>query len=344
MNKNKEWKIFGDMIDQYKDNEYTDFSFTKISKIKEKWVGGVFHNGRIYGIINSERRVICIDPSTRTYELFGHTHIGTFKWTGGCYYKGLIYGYPRKENSLLIIDPVLKKVYEKELGTTYRGEHHYSGICTDDGIVYQPPRNTDHILKIDLNQLKVHKIRITEYGIKCRYSSAIQIPDGTIYFIPEPGRKVLRLSPKSEEIDTIGTPFEAMVFGVVLGYDGNIYGFCKDGEGILKIDAKKSRVEWICNDIGCPNCYGSIVGINGKIIGIPAGSKQIWQFDIESQRAEILFELAETGIAKCAGAGIGNDGTICMIPAFGELIYFLGLDRPLKRKENMSNCYFNTDY
>lgn len=340
-----EWQNYLETAEKYKDCEYMKFTKTPVSRVKEKWVGGVFCEGDIYGVVNSERKGILIHPETKTYEFFGEAPIGTFKWTGGCCYGDKIYGFPRKENSLLVMDVQTKEIAVREIPTGYRGEHHYGGVCTENGIIYQPPRNCNHILKIDLNTFEVEEIAIADENSKCRYTASVIHPNGDIYMIPERGQRVLVLHPDTDRVEYIGEIMTVIVFGVVVGIDGNIYGFCKDGNGLLKISVQSKSVEMICEEIGRADCYGSVVGVNGKIIGIPADMGNVWEFDVLKQKAQRLFVLEEKGMAKCAGAGVGCDGTICMIPAFGEYIYFVSVDGQVCLPADvMKNRYFNTFY
>lgn len=340
-----DWQSYLETAEKHKDCKYKNITKVDTFCLKAKWVGGVFANGNVYGVVNSARKGICIHLESKNYETFGKAPIGTFKWTGGCCYNGLIYGFPRKENSLLVMDAKTEEIAVRKLPTNYRGEHHYGGVCTEAGIVYQPPRNSDHILKIDLNSYEVKEIPIADRGAKCRYSASVLLPNGDIYMIPERGQKVLVFCPETEKIEYIGEIQTGIVFGAVVGIDGNIYGFYKEGDGLLKIDVENRSVEQICTEVRQPDCYGSVVGINGKIIGIPAKANVIWEFDVLSRSAKKLFDLEEEGIAKCAGAGVGCDGTICMIPAFGEYIYFLSVDETLCLSPDiMKSRYFNTFY
>ncbi|MBQ8526923.1 MAG: hypothetical protein IJ429_00490 [Lachnospiraceae bacterium] len=341
----EQWKKYLDVVEEHRDFDYTHIMKKRISDVKEKWVGGVFFDGNIYGIVNSERKGVCISPEKQKYFCFGNVKVGTFKWTGGCAYRGKIYGFPRKENSLLVVDPKKKELMVHKLPINYRGEHHYGGVCTKDGIVYQPPRDTNHILCIDLNTYQTRTIKIKEEGTKCRYVASVQHPNGDIYMLPEKRQKILVLHPETEEWEYLGEETDCSVFGAVVGYDGNIYGYCNEGEGLLKINAEKKCVENICTEIGEPDSYGSVVGVNGKIYSIPARSKQIWEFDIKSQAAKEIFQIEEKGVAKCAGAGVGCDGTICMIPAFGEYLYFLMPEKSANiSADRMNNPYMNTSY
>lgn len=300
-------------------------------------------NGEVAGIVNSAREVIAVNPSKRTVRMFGKAKIGTFKWTGGCTYKGKIIGFPRKENSLLEIDMINEKLQIRPLNIHYRGEHHYGGVMTSGGIIYQPPRNTDHMLRIDLNTMETRKIHMPGINGGCRYSASVLHPDGDIYLIPEFGYRHAILHTDTEEIEYFGDNSCHLVFGPVVGIDGNIYGFSKEGNGILKIDVVRHEIQYLCREIGNPDCYDSIVGINGRIYGVPAGGHTIWEFDVRNPSVKAVFELEENGYAKCGGAGIGPDGTIAILPCFGEYVYLLGCNRDVSVPERViESAYFNT--
>ena len=287
-----------------------------------------------------------VDPITKKADIFGKLKTGTFKWTGGCEYKGRCYGFPRKENSLLVIDQKKREAFSQKLNICYRGEHHYGGVLTPGGVVYQPPRNTDHVLKIDLNTYETDRIDMPCIEGTCRYSSSVLHPSGEIYLIPEFGYRMAVLDPDTEEIHYFGEKSGHLVFGAVVGIDGNIYGFFKEGKGILKVDVKNKKTEFIHEEIGNPDCYGSVVGINGKIYGVPGGGNTIWEFDVRNQTVRKLFEIEERGYAKCAGGGVGADGTIVMMPCFGGYVYFLKPNRvsDLSEAEIGRNCFFSTSY
>lgn len=342
----KDWNDYSSIVSTNSLVEYTRLIKIHVEGKKSAWVGCCYSDNGLVGITNSSREAIMVDSCCGSFELFGNLKIGTFKWTGGCEYNGICYGFPRKENSLLLIDYVNRKAYSHKLDTNYRGEHHYGGVLTSDGIVYQPPRNTDHILRIDLNTYETKKIRMPYVDSTCRYSSSVMHPSGDVYLIPEYGYRMAVLDPDTERVEYIGGKFDHLVFGAVVGLDGNIYGFSKEGNGILKINTKNRSIEFICQGIGNPDCYGAVVGINGKIYGVPGGGDTIYEFDIESQMVRVLFQLDEIGYAKCAGAGVGTNGTIVMIPCFGDFIYYLMCEKYKHHSKSMdvNNRFFNTSY
>ncbi|WP_026526302.1 hypothetical protein [Butyrivibrio sp. VCD2006] len=335
-----EWSDYLRIISEHSDINYSKLKKIRISKRKQQFGGCCLKNGIFFGIPNSSRELLQIDPSSYKASYFGKTRIGTFKWTGGCNFKGNCYGFSRKENSILTFDNENGMACEIGLGTRYRGEHHYGGSMVKGGIVYQPPRNTDHVLKIDLNSFKSTQIKMPGVIGGVRYSCSVLHPNGDIYLIPEFGYKPAILHTDTEKIEYFGEESDYLVFSAVVGMDGNIYGYKKNGNGILCINVKEKTVYSICKTIGEPDCYGSLVGINGRIYGIPAGGNTIWEYDLRNQEVSRAFELDERGYAKCGGGGIAPNGSLVLMPCYGDMIYILECNKAdLQVKTN--NLFFN---
>ncbi|MCR5237209.1 MAG: hypothetical protein K6E34_08445 [Lachnospiraceae bacterium] len=340
----EDWQEYLTTISEYGDIEYSGIEKVRVERKKAAVSGGCYASGYILGITGSSRKVTSVDTVTHAVSAFGQTKIGTYKWTGGCEYEGKCYGFPRKENSLLVIDPVSKTVNTVPLNIAYRGEHHYGGVLTPEGIVYQPPRNTDHVLRIDLNNRETKMVSMPGIEVSCRYSASVFHPDGDIYLMPEFGHRAAVLRYDTEKIEYLDYISDHLVFGMVVGNDGNIYGFSKEGEGLLRLEVKTGKVEFIHKEIGIPDCYGSVVGINGRIYGCPAAGEIIWEYDIEKDHMKPVFNLEEKGYAKCAATGVCPDGTIVFLACFGEYIYFLLPDRKDINEQKVKSRYFNTFY
>lgn len=341
----KMWQEYLQVTSDNSKVKYDHVTVKKIEKKKSAWGGCCYAFDRLIGITNSSREVLTVDSVSNEIDIFGKTKIGTYKWTGGCNYKGKCYGFPRKENSILVIDYKNKEAYARKLDINYRGEHHYGGTFLPEGIVYQPPRNTNHILRIDLNTFGTKVFYMPGIDESCRYSASVLHPSGDIYFMPEFGYPMAVLHPDTGEIEYIGEKSDHLVFGMVIGVDGNIYGFSKEGNGILKVDVLERKVVFIHQEIGNPDCYGSVVGINGKIYGVPGSGNTIWEFDVNSQEIRKIADIEERGYAKCAGGGLGRDGSLVMMPCFGDCIYFLKHDEAFLADEKFTeNIFFNTTY
>lgn len=317
-------------------------------KIKNfKWVGAINYNNKMYSIINKTNLILKVDLDTDeiTYIKTDLNISEKFRWTGGCYHNGKIYGFPRESNSLLCIDPKNDEVTTIPLKLNYEKEHHYGGVYTHEGYIYQPPRDNNHILVINLNNFSTHKINIGPAFLKYRYISGIQYSNGLIYFFPEKNEKVLVLNPKNEEFCFIGKRMNCMVFDAAIGKDNNIYGFSGYDKGILKIEPSKNTATMICKEIGIPGCYGSKLGINGRIYGIPGNGNYFWEFDVEKQKATPIFKVVEKEKAKCAGGVISKQGNIYTVPAYGNTIYKLEFsDKEELTEELLNSIYFSDNY
>jgi hypothetical protein len=236
-----------------------------------KWVGGVYLNGKIYGVPSGADNVSEIDTRAGTYAVFGQTSDGDFKWSGGCVWKdGNIYCFPRRANSLLRIDTETRTTDEIDLGTDYMDaeDHHYSGTLFGDTICLSP-RAADHILAIDLPSCATREIGKGRIPAGYTYCGAVRHPNGRICFLPQANAKVMVLDPDTETVSFIGEELTAYAFGAVVADNGNIYGFSSKVDGVLKIDPASETAEIISvpNSAGC---YGSVLGVNGKFTAFPA--------------------------------------------------------------------------
>jgi len=322
-----------DVYDNYEIKQLFDNNINsaveKIEKIKcsvncnYKWVGGAYYKGYLYGIASGCSSVLKMNVNTFKIEYIGDLGTSSFKWSGGCVYDDKIYGFMRSSNNLLCIDPDSNKIEQIELGLSYSGEHHYGGILAKTGCVYQPPRNTNHILVTNLNNNQTHKIMLCseKLRIKFRYCGGVLHNNGLIYFFPEQNGKVIVLDPINEKISFIGSRINSMVFDAAISADGNIYGFSAYEKGMLKIDVKNQRTKMICTDMGVLGCFGTKLGINGKLYGIPGDGDILWEFDTFTQEVTEIAKIDELGKAKCAGGIVTEDGSIFCVPAFGEYIY-----------------------
>ncbi len=314
-----------------------------------KWVGAVEYNDNIYFIPNGINKFLVYDIKNETYNYIPfNCKEGKYRWTGGFEYLGKIYALPRTRNTILCLDPSTKKVEEIQLGLKYKQEHHYSGVQIENGVVYQAPRNCNHILKIDVKNKIAKKIYISPkwLNVKYRYNSGILHPNNNIYFFPERNRRVMVLNTKTEKVSFIGEKINTMVFDAVIGKDGNIYGFSKTEKGILKIDVKNKKSQMIHTEIGVSGCYGTKLGINGKIYGIPGDGNIVYEYDIEKDEVKEIYKVKENIKAKCAGGVITKDGSIYTVPALGDKIYkycFKNVKKEIN-KELLDSIYFRDSY
>lgn len=309
-----------------------------LDKADYKWCGGVRDFRYFYAIPNDAQCILKIDMETGTPKIIRIPFSQTRGWTGGAIYQDVLYGFPRSANYLLAMDIKSQTVKMIPLGTNYLEEHHYGGVVTQSGILYQPPRNTNHILKINLNTKKCEKIYIDSVNRKMtyRYTTGVVHRNGLIYFFPERGEKVMVLRLEGERIYFIGDRLNAMAFGGAIACDDNIYGFSAYEEGILYINTQKNTAQMIHREIGVSGCYGTKVGRNGKIYGIPGNQNWIWEYDCVHDIATRKMEMPED-LKECtyAGAAVSDEGDIWCVPVKGggiSLYYVLQENSKLNMK------------
>lgn len=118
--------------------------------------------------------------------------------------------------------------------------------------------------------------------------------------MPERGECVIKFNPVTEEYQYIGKVIkEAMVFSAVIAEDGYIYGYGLYN-GMLKIDVYNEQSEMIFDHIYF-GCYGSKLGVNGKIYGIPGNGTEFWEYDLKSNSIRSCGMYPGETKAKCAG-------------------------------------------
>lgn len=298
-------------------------TFSVENQVQYKWVGGqINEKNDLFGVVNGATNVLKFSNLNQSIEYFGELPQQNFKWTGGCIYNKYFYGFPRSSNELLKVDVEKEATQRLTLELNYSCEHHYGGVLTRKGIVYQPPRDTDHILAIDLTTLKCHRIPLAPQWmrIKFRYCGSVLHPNGFIYFLPERGEKVIKFDPDTEVVAYIGGALDCMVFDAAIALDGNIYGFSAYSRGVLKIDVMSNTTEMIHQEI-IPGCYGTKLGPNGKLYGIPGDGDDFLEFDLQKDLVNSIGKVAEFGNAKCAGGAVDHLGNIYCIPAFGNILY-----------------------
>lgn len=334
-----EWKTWIECLKENRMVRYkVEYHKLEINDREFKWVGAIYHKRKVYGIANGTTNCLVYDTDKESFETIGELEKSPFQWTAGGVWNDRIYGFPRSSNYLMIINE--NKIILHNMGTKYSGEHHYGGVITDRGILYQPPRNTNHILKINLNNLNVDKINVPGILVKHRYCGSVYHPNGLIYFLPEAKERIMVLDTKNDKIYFIGKPISTKVFAAVTALDGNIYGFSAYGLGLLRISVNDNRVDMLYNDISF-KCYGTELGMNGLIYGIPGDGKFFFEYDISRDKLEIIGEAMSGEKAKCAGAAVDIKGDIITIPAKGNYVYVL---KPDKNNRLQYNKWLNNFY
>lgn len=326
----------------------TNFKSLEKIELKEKskqykWVGGVNYNNYMYCIPNESNKILKVNmyDDSITYINFKTSEEGR-RWSGGCIYKNKIYGFPRKSNKLICIDPRNNdEVSFIELNISYKKEHHYGGVLTKDGYIIQPPRNNNTILMINLNDYTSKEIKIGPKFIKYDYTNGILLENGLIYFFPTNGCNIMIFDYKKEIISTIGIPTDLSLYHAVESNDGQIIGFAGYKNEIVKINKNKVIKIKLNNNSGS---YGTKIGINGKIYNIIGVGDTLYEYNLNNDKASELIQIDNTSKeALCAGGVISNDGTIYMVPAFGNTIYKIVFDRKVsltKDQIELFNDYY----
>lgn len=332
--------------DRFQDLAVKDILHIDIKDYREeKFVGGILINKTTACCIpNSSRQIMLFDTDTLEYKKWGLLSEGKFKWTGGGQKDSYVFAFPRACNKVLQIDCQRLKVEEIDISVNYKGEHHYGGILCENGIIYQPPRNTNHLLAINTVSWQVHKIKLLHgFYNKLRYCGSVVHPNGYVYFLPERNERVILFYPPTEKFIFIGKFLpECMVFHAVVSVDGNIYGFSLYN-GLLKIDVKKSYVEMLYMEQYF-GCYGTKLGINGRIYGIAGDGDVFWEYDVVKCKLKKIAAIDDKQKAKCAGGFTDRKGNIHMVPAFGDKIYTLNFNNKERIPETLYKKYFSDNY
>ena len=237
---------------------------------KHKWYGGLLGgDGCIYGIPQCATSVLKIDPFTQTATMMGSLEAGGWKWHGGVTGKdGCIYGIPANADSVLKIDPFSQEVstIPFEYHCHHRNDRKYKylgGVLGPDGRIYCIPSDADYVLRIDPATGTAEEIgpeigtRATHCHIShnCnKWQNGFLAPDGLIYAIPLKASAVLRVDPKTSEVDVVGGPFLGFEKweGGVLSKLGAMYCMPLKSKQVLKINPTGKGVARICDEDMAP--------------------------------------------------------------------------------------------
>lgn len=312
-----------------------------------KYVGAQAIGNQVFFIPNGASRVCIYDTKKHTFKMPPfNCGYDDFKWTGGGLFGDELVCFPRTQNSLLFVNVSSQIVRIAELDTNYNSEHHYGGVITSQGILFQPPRNTDHILKITLDSKVVEKIPITlqPKRVKFRYCGSIRHPNGLIYFLPETYGRVIEFDPVSENYRFIGKPVYTSCFDPCVAPDGIIYGFCAYSPGLIMINVENSTVNTICSEYGITGCYGTKMGINGKLYGIPGDGNSFLEFDPVTKTIKELCRIKKEEKAKWAGGVVLRDGSIVCSPAQSNEVFIVAPDWGQDIPESIYKNFFLDNY
>lgn len=317
-------------IDNNKESAVETVNRYQIFDRSYKWVGAVTgDDGNIYCIPTGATSILKIDSSEQVFTQLGELSQGNFKYTAGALWKkdGNIYGFPRRANTLLQIDVKNQKVKEIPLHTNYDEsvDHHYSGGLYEN-VLYLPPRNANHILAIDLQTYETREIGNSQILDKYSYCGTTVHYNGLLYFHPQKNSQVMVFNPKTEEIAFIGEKISTMSFGSAISANGSIYGFSCYSTGIMKIDIMANTVEILCETEVPSAFFGTKLASNGKLYSIPGLTNEIYELDPTTDQVRLVYTLDDIKQedftdALCAGGALTKDGSLWMIPAYGDSIF-----------------------
>lgn len=324
-------------------NENANVKVLEAEKLTESfgttaYVGGVYHNNKVYFIPNGATNVLVWDLLHDTYYTIGNLSEETFKWTSGFLSpNGKIYGVPRSVPTLLEIDPILDTVKEIDFGyvydrqyTDYQSPHHYGGAMTPNGVIYCPPSyQSTTILKIDTITHNYEEINIY---IQSVFTASIYNPNGKCYFLSADGTMVI-LDTETDAFEILETGLELSTYDISISpYDTNImYAYMGgNSKGILKIDATTNSCTILATG-SCESCYGTCMGINGKMYGVHKASGLIYEFDISTETVSTVGTLPNySGDPITAGMVLCPNGTI-YLPAGTGGAYRIKFDSVKRR-------------
>lgn len=332
-------------------NAAVDYELTDVIPIvsphQYDFVGAQAWDNNVFFIPNGTHQLVWIDNEKKVHakSFIAPNEAMSFRWTGGGIFDGRLWCFPRMSNSILSFDLLSKEARLDDLGQCYEGEHHYGGTMVD-GWAYLPPRNSDHILAIDLASKEAHRIGLAPAWLKARfrYCGSVRHPNGMIYFLPETGDRVIEFNPLLESVRFIGESIDATVFDACVDSSGIIFGFSAASKGILRVDPDNETSSMIRTDIGCPGCYGSKMGANGKIYGVPGDGSLFLELDPVTHSVRGLSGVPVLGTAKCAGGAVLKDGSIVCAPAFGKTIFILAPRQKLIIPEALHGRFFTDSY
>ncbi|MBR2884100.1 MAG: hypothetical protein IKB93_04835 [Clostridia bacterium] len=333
-------KKYNDFVYKYKDITPSIQQIPITKQNSFQYVGGQILNKKLYAVVNSAETMLRYDIKGGKVNFLGNFPKEDFKWTGGCIYKNVFYAFPRKSGSLLAFDIERETFSQIICPFSYDGEHHYGGVCTKDGIIYQPPRSSNNILKWDIASGICEEIIIND-GAKGRYCGSILHPDGYVYFIPEAGFCVLKMDLRTEKIVPIGEPVQGFTFDLKIAKNGNIYGFRSATHigGIMKIDTKKDTVSILYEDVLFAS-YGTKAGINGKFYSLPGYTKDVWEFDPETEGLRVVHTINSEQKVHYAGGATDVNGNVYAVPVFAEDVLALKFKEDVEIPLDIYKAFF----
>ena len=290
------------------------------------------------GFEKGKTQKICSRRSTDpTYWTDRHTELtlhgatpaldGKEKYLGGelCELNGHIYTVPGFANRILDMDVTKEPPVLKLIGPELKGDFKWLRGIPIGSCIYGIPCHSDSVLKIDALTDEVTLLKwdaslpgAAPHDQKWKYhGAAVSDFDGCIYCIPQAAEHVLKLNPKTDEIEFIGPAFKGVNkwYGGTLQGDGAIYGVCQNATGILRIDPRTQQ----CTvhgkfPQGNYKWHGGVSHPNGNLYCIPAHASTVLKVEPGLEPKLTLLgknlksgEHRKDGKYKFLGGAVGGD-------------------------------------
>ena len=214
-----------------------------------KYHGGSIspHDGCIYAIPQSSRRVLRIDPVTEKVSFVGPDLVGRCKWYGGVVGNtdGAIYGIPQNAGGVLRIDasgaadnacgpgPPESRVLVTVHGSFPPNSHNWHGAAassTEDGTIVCVPANADAVLCVVPSSRAAYPPPDSSSS-----SDAASFPEPELYVLEGD-------DPSDVSTGRHRSDGKYKYLGAMAGTDGRVYCFPSGSERVLQIDTVSRAV------------------------------------------------------------------------------------------------------
>ena len=215
------------------------------------------------------------------------------------------------DNSHTFIGPVLRWGWKYQYGT-------YDGL----GCIYCLPvcTNERNVLKIDTKNSTVTELDIVlpQQGPSL-WSKGVLALDGNNYFMPRRARRMLKLDPRTDTVESVGDDIKGgpcKYLEGVLGIDGCIYGMPWGSKRILKYDPTSGATSDIGQEISRSNFRGGVLARDGCIYAMNR-HHEILKIDTRNGDWSFVGNPVNLSVAS-ERPTMGNDGCIYWPPPFKE--------------------------
>lgn len=228
------------------------------------------------------------------------------------------------------------------LGCALPGQDKWLGAAVGcDGAIYGIPGSHRSVLRIALDTGEVTTIGqlrgpagrgstacscVVESSLPAnqfKWLRGIAVQGGTtIYGIPSNADSVLKITPETQEVTTVGGPFRGQWkwHGGVLARDGNIYCIPCNAEAVLKIVPRTGEITTIGGPLpGEQKWYGGALGHDGAVYGIPYNATGVLKIVPETGEVTVMGSVPAGGW-KWHGCVTCSDGTIIGIPSHADTV------------------------